>query len=127
MSFVMLSLWNALGVPSTKIPVDVAIIVSYILPPLVCYFALAALAVMPQTRAMQVALWPIFALLALRVAASVDMSRGNPDLRIINGVFAVRTFNTKLPISRLIQHFPPSVPHLISPSVPSSGHWQKSL
>ena len=99
-SSVMLSLWNALGVPPKKIPVNATILVSFIFPPLVCYLALAALAVIPQTRATRIALWPTFALLALRGVASVDMSRDNPDLRVINGFFAVSTFNANLPILR---------------------------
>ena len=65
-SFAMLSLWDALKAPLTRTPIDTA----YILLPLVCYLSLAILAIIPQTRSARIASWPIFALLALRAAAS---------------------------------------------------------
>jgi len=73
------SLRNGLGVPPTKIPVDGTMFILYVLPPVVCYFVVALLAVTPQTRAVRVALWPLVALLALRAALSVDMSLGKPE------------------------------------------------
>ena len=69
-SFAILSLWDALKAPLTRTPIDTAIFASYILPPLVCYLSLAILAIIPQTRSARIASWPIFALLALRAAAS---------------------------------------------------------
>ena len=64
---------GAIGVPTTKAPINVATFVSYVLPPLLFYFAMAVLAITPQTRALRVAFWPVVALLALRAAFSVDM------------------------------------------------------
>ena len=88
-SFVVLSLRNALGVPSTTIPIDRTTFVSYVLPPVVCYFVVALLAVTPRTRAIRVALWPLVASLALRAAFSVDMSLGRPELKFLSSDMAV--------------------------------------
>lgn len=86
----ILSLWNFLGVPSAKIPIDSTTFVSHVLPPLVCYFVAAFLAVAPQTRIARIALWPLVAFLALRAALSVDMSLGKTKLKF-NNVFVVST------------------------------------
>lgn len=73
-----------LGIPSTKVPIDVITSVSYVLPPVVCYFVVAVLAVTPQTHTLRVALWPVIAFLALRAAISVDMSLGIPERKLFN-------------------------------------------
>ncbi|KAG6371945.1 hypothetical protein JVT61DRAFT_8958 [Boletus reticuloceps] len=83
-SFAASSLRNALGVPSTKIPIDGTTFVSYVLPPLVCTFVAALLAVKPHTRAGRIALWPLTTLLALRAALSVDMSLGRTEQKILD-------------------------------------------
>ncbi|KAF8551998.1 hypothetical protein OG21DRAFT_1416889 [Imleria badia] len=83
-SFAVVFLRNALGVPSTKIPIDGTTLVSYVLPPSVCYLVVALLAVTPQTRTVRVALWPLVALLALRAALSVDMSLGRTERKYLN-------------------------------------------
>ena len=88
-SFAVLSLRSALGVPSIQIPIDGTTYVLYVLPPVVCYFVVALLAVTPQTRAVRVALWPLVALLALRAALSVDMSLGKPELKFLSSDMAV--------------------------------------
>lgn len=88
--------WNALGVPATKIPVNATTLVSYVLPPVVCYFGVALLAVTPQTRAIRVALWPLVALLALRAALSVDMSHGRFERKAFNIDLVVSTFDTNI-------------------------------
>ncbi|KAH0826892.1 hypothetical protein J3R83DRAFT_4438 [Lanmaoa asiatica] len=75
---------DALGVPSTKIPIDAVTLVSYVLPPVLCYFVVAALAVTPQTRAVRVALWPLVVSLALRAAVCVDMSLGIPERKFLD-------------------------------------------
>ena len=98
-SFSVSSLWDALGIPSTRIPIDgpsTVTFVSYVFPPLVCYFVAAVLAVTPQTRTARVALWPLTALLALRAALSVDLSFGKIGLKLNNFVFVVSIFNTTL-------------------------------
>ena len=88
-SCVMLSLRNAFGIPSIKIPLDSATLVSYVLPSIASYFALAVLAVTSQTRSVRVALWPLVALLALRATLSVDMSQGKPEYLLLNSMFVV--------------------------------------
>lgn len=85
----MLALRNALGVPSTQIPIDGTTFVSYVLPPVVCFFVVALLAVTPRTRTLRVALWPLTALLALRAALSVDMSLGKAGYEFNNTNFVV--------------------------------------
>lgn len=84
MTFVSSSLRGALGLPATKVPISIITFASYVIPPLVCYFAVALLAVTPQTHAVRVALWPVVALLAFRTVVSVDMSRGIPELKFLN-------------------------------------------
>ncbi|KAG8218009.1 hypothetical protein J3R82DRAFT_6201 [Butyriboletus roseoflavus] len=78
------SLREALGIPSTRIPIDVTTLVSYVLPPVVCYFVVAVLAVTPHTRAVRIGLWPIVSLLAFRAALSVDMSLGKTERKFLN-------------------------------------------
>ena len=86
---------NGLGVPSTKIPIDGTTFVLYVLPPVVCHFIVAFLAVTPRTRAVRVALWPLVALLALRAALSVDMSLGKPEQGYFNIILVVSLFRHK--------------------------------
>lgn len=116
----MLPFWNALGVPSTKLPLDVSTSVSYVLPPSVLSAVIGLLAMMPRTRAARVALWPIVALLALRAAVGVDMSLGKPGLRIMNAYFAVSVLQrkncSKLGAQIYIDFFRP--PCLLLPPVP---------
>ncbi|KAF8552008.1 hypothetical protein OG21DRAFT_1444205 [Imleria badia] len=114
-SFFVLSLRNALGVPSTKIPIDGTTFVSYVLPPSICYFVVAFLAVIPQTRIVRVALWPLVALLALRAALSVDMSLGrlerkslNIDLVLFMLTVAARTLDWTLAKEPLVRHLRPA-------------------
>jgi hypothetical protein len=94
-SFFVLSLRNGLGVPLTTIPINATTFVLYVLPPLTCYFVVALLAVIPQTRAVRVALWPLVALLALRAALSMDMSLGKPEGKFLNMLMAVSVFQTQ--------------------------------
>ncbi|KAG6371950.1 hypothetical protein JVT61DRAFT_8964 [Boletus reticuloceps] len=114
-SFVVPSLWNALGVPSAKLPIDGPTLLSYVLPPLVCHFVAAVLAVTPRTRTIRVALWPLVALLALRAALSVDMSQGrterkflNVDLVLFMLSVAARTLDWSLAEVPLVRHLHPT-------------------
>lgn len=91
----VLSLQNALGVPSAKVPIDSATLVLYILPPLVTYFLVAVLAVSPNTRTVLVALWPLVALLTLRAGISVDLSFGKTERTINNVGLVVSVFRNK--------------------------------
>jgi hypothetical protein len=68
---------GAIGVPTTKAPINVPTFVSYVLPPVLFYFVLAVLAITPQTGALRMAFWPVVTLLALRAAFSVDMVPSN--------------------------------------------------
>ena len=90
--FAVSSLQNVLGVPPAKVPLDATTFVSYVIPPVICYFVVAVLAVTPQTRAVRVASWPVVALLAFRAAVSVDMSQGNPGRKFLNIDLVVRIF-----------------------------------
>ena len=91
-TFVAPSLRNALGVPSTKIPIDGTTFVLYVLPTVVCKFVVALLAVTPQTRTARVALRPLIVLFALRAALSVDMSLGRPERKYLNIDMVVSVF-----------------------------------
>ncbi|KAF9242141.1 hypothetical protein BU15DRAFT_44403 [Melanogaster broomeanus] len=79
MSFAALSLRDVLRVPSTPVSMNLANFLSYLLPPVLSYFGVAVLVVMPRTQSLRVALWPLVALLALRATLSFDFSLGNPE------------------------------------------------
>ena len=88
----MLSIWDALRVPSTRIPISISTLVWYILPHAVSTFVMAVLAITPNSRLARVAFWPIIALLALRVIASVDVSLGKPEGKLAQAFFVVSVF-----------------------------------
>ncbi|KAG8212916.1 hypothetical protein J3R82DRAFT_11271 [Butyriboletus roseoflavus] len=67
-------MWAVLGIPTTKVPINAATLVSYVLPPLILCFVMAVLAVTPQTRVFRVACWPVVVLLALRATFSIDVA-----------------------------------------------------
>ena len=72
-------MWDVLGVPAAKAPINIATFLSYVLPPLLFYFVMAIMAITPHTRALRVAFWPVLALLACHGAFSVDMAPNNPE------------------------------------------------
>ena len=75
MSFTSSPLQDTVGESSTKVLVaEVATFISHVLPPILCYFAMAMLAITPRTRIVRIALFPAMVLLALRAAVPVDMS-----------------------------------------------------
>ncbi|KAG6373497.1 hypothetical protein JVT61DRAFT_6655 [Boletus reticuloceps] len=109
-----LYLWNALGVPSTRIPIDNTTFISHVLPLVLFYFASAVLAVTPQTHAVRVALWPLIALLTLRTVLSVDMSSGKPEYSVLDTIFVVhilcaatRSLGWTLAKGPLVRHLRP--------------------
>ena len=75
MPFTSSPLQDTLGESSTKVLIaEVATFISHILPLILCYFAMAALAITPRTRTIRIALFPVMVLLALRAAVPLDMS-----------------------------------------------------
>ena len=63
--------------------------VSHVLPPILGYFTVALLAVIPNTHVFRLALWPAVALSAWRAGASLDMSVTDPDQRYNSTLFVV--------------------------------------
>ncbi|KAG9318908.1 hypothetical protein JVU11DRAFT_1018 [Chiua virens] len=114
MSFVL----RALGGPSAKISIGIIYFVLYVLPPVVCYFAVAVLAITPQTHTTRVALWPLTALLALRAVVSVDTSHEKPEhqisdinlMALVISMFliATRTLGWTLTKEPFVRHFRPA-------------------
>ena len=92
----MLLLWDELGIPPTQVPISLQTFISYVIPPVACYFVAAVLVITPQTRAIRVALWPIIALLAFRAAVSVDISHGKPEQKCFNVQLLVCVFQHEL-------------------------------
>ena len=92
MSFAASTMWAAIGVPTTKAPINVTTFLSYILPPVLFYFVMAVLAIKPQTRALRVALWPVIALLAFRAAFSVDMALSSFERKFHNDLAVSGSF-----------------------------------
>ena len=87
-----IDMWAAIGVPTTKAPINVATFVSYVLPPTLLYLVMAVLAVTPQTRTLRVAFWPVVALLALRAAFSVDMAPSDSEQKFHNDLAVSDSF-----------------------------------
>ncbi|KAG9313305.1 hypothetical protein JVU11DRAFT_5609 [Chiua virens] len=111
----MSAILGVLGITSTKRPVDVLIVVSYILPPILCYPLVAVLAITPRTHAIRVAIWPIVTLLALRavVSENVSIGKSRPEafdtaLRILMFTIVVRTFEWTLAKEPLVRHLRPA-------------------
>ncbi|KAH7926245.1 hypothetical protein BV22DRAFT_1009446 [Leucogyrophana mollusca] len=78
MSFALVTARNVLRLAPTRSPLTAHSFVSDILPPIACYFATAVLVLIPRTRWIRLALWPITLLLAFRAALSTDFSMNDP-------------------------------------------------
>ncbi|KAF8838766.1 hypothetical protein BDN67DRAFT_1012866 [Paxillus ammoniavirescens] len=111
MSFVALYLPDVLRIPSTRVPIDPTNFASYVLPPVLSYFAVAVLAVTPQTHSLRIALWPFVALLALRAAMSLDVpQRKSLNINLVLSMFAIaaRTLDWTLQKEPLKRHIRPA-------------------
>ena len=78
-----------LHVPLTRQPFDIHSVIIYLLPACLSYIVVAILVVLPGTRTLRVALWPLIAILAFRGAVSVDLSNGDPHKTYRNVDFGV--------------------------------------
>jgi len=78
-----------LHLPSTRQPFDIRSTVTYLLPACLSYIMVAILVMLPGTRTLRIALWPLIALLAFRAAVYVDLSNGDPQRTHLNVDFAV--------------------------------------
>ncbi|KAI6138545.1 hypothetical protein BKA82DRAFT_4235258, partial [Pisolithus tinctorius] len=77
---------DILRVPPTsaRVPLDIYTVFAYVLPLCLFYQLVAVLVILPGTRMLRIALWPLIVFLALRVAMFVDFSRGNPQWSCLN-------------------------------------------
>ena len=75
--------------PSTRYPFDIRSAITYLLPACLSYVTVAILVMLPGTRLLRIALWPLIALLAFRAAACVDFSNSDPQSTYHNTKFAV--------------------------------------
>ncbi|KAG1720581.1 hypothetical protein EDB19DRAFT_1776134 [Suillus lakei] len=80
----MLSLPDGLRLPTARVPLTAENFASGILPPVVCYFVTAFLVLLPRTRPVRIALWPITAILAFCAGTSLDVCMGQPKLHFLN-------------------------------------------
>ena len=87
----MSSFLDAVGIPSTQVPISLTTLLSHVVPFAVSCIAMAVLATAPRTRAFRIAFWPIVTLLTVR-AAFVDWSLGRPELIFLNGELMVCIF-----------------------------------
>ncbi|KAI6151250.1 hypothetical protein BKA82DRAFT_4125575 [Pisolithus tinctorius] len=81
------ALWtDILRVPPTsaRVPFDIYTFFAYVLPPCLFYQIVAVLVILPGTRMLRIALWPLIVFLALRVVMFVDFSCGNPQWSYLN-------------------------------------------
>ena len=75
MSFTSSTLQDTVGESCTKaLTPEVVAIITHVLPVILCYFAMAVLAITPQTRTVRIALLPVVVVLALRAAVPMDVS-----------------------------------------------------
>ncbi|KAL4064185.1 hypothetical protein V8B97DRAFT_1876111 [Scleroderma yunnanense] len=80
---------NIVHFPLTKVPFDVYSTITYVLPASLSYIVVATLVMLPGTRTLRIALWPLIALLAFRAAVCVDFSNGDPQSTYLNVDFAL--------------------------------------
>ncbi|KIJ16650.1 hypothetical protein PAXINDRAFT_168165 [Paxillus involutus ATCC 200175] len=134
---------DVLRIPPTRAPIDPTNFASYVLPPVLSYFAVAILAVTPQTHSLRVALWPLIALLALRAATSLDLSFDVPQRKLLNVdlvlcmfAIATRTLEWTLHKEPLKRHIrpagatPSTIMDALDLAVNLRGHgwdWSKGL
>ncbi|KAI6009032.1 membrane bound O-acyl transferase family-domain-containing protein [Pisolithus marmoratus] len=87
-------LTDVLRVPpvSERLLLNTYTLFAYVLPPCFSYYAVALLVILPGTRVLRIALWPLIALLAFRAAVSVDFTGGDPILVYLNINFALIMF-----------------------------------
>ena len=76
-------------IPLTRQPFDIHSAIVYLLPACLSYIVIATLVVLPGTRTLRVALWPLITILAFRGAVSVDLSNGDPQKSYRNVDFGV--------------------------------------
>lgn len=110
----MLSSWDVIP---TRVPISITALILYVLPPMVCYFVVAALAIMPRTGVLRAALWPVTCFLALRATVSVDMSPSQPWRNTINTslIASISTQTSsifRLILTRAVLHVLHCYPHL---------------
>ncbi|KAF8552901.1 hypothetical protein OG21DRAFT_1442750 [Imleria badia] len=75
-SFPLSLLQDTAGVSSPNLKAligEITTFISHVLPPILCYFLMAVLAITPQTQTIRLALCPVVVLLALRATVPVDM------------------------------------------------------
>ncbi|KAI6164112.1 hypothetical protein EDD17DRAFT_1725094 [Pisolithus thermaeus] len=95
---------------------DIYTFLAYILPAFLSYYIVAVLVILPETRMLRVALWPVTVFLAFRAAVTVDFSCKNPERTYINFGFAFAMFYIvmralewaclKDPLKRGVRHTP---------------------
>lgn len=85
---------DVLRVPPTSatLPFDIYTLLTYVLPAFLSYYIVAVLAILPGTRMLRLAIWPLTVFLAFRAAVSVDFSGKNPQRTYINFGFSFVMF-----------------------------------
>lgn len=93
MSYAAPAMWDTIqGVLKTITPINIATFISHVLPPVLFYFIIAALATMPHTRTLRMALWPVLSLFAWRATFSADapspLERQSSINLVVSALFA---------------------------------------
>lgn len=113
---------NVLHIPSTRQPLDIRSTITYLLPPCLSYIVVAILVILPGTRTLRIAVWPLIAILAFRAAVYVDLSNGDPkntfrnvQLELMMFIVAIRTQEWSFSKEPLKRHLRPinSTPSLV--------------
>jgi len=81
----MLSSLDYLRPISARAPLTTENFVFNIVPPVICYLITAFLVLLPRTKPIRVALWPITAILAFRASGQdMSMATRRPELQHLN-------------------------------------------
>ncbi|KAI6040569.1 hypothetical protein EDC04DRAFT_2602355 [Pisolithus marmoratus] len=75
-----------------RLPFNKYSFLAYILPAYLSYHVMALLVILPRTRLLRIALWPLITLLAFRAAVYIDFSGGDPKRTFVNVNFALIVF-----------------------------------
>ncbi|KAG6330097.1 hypothetical protein ID866_8993 [Astraeus odoratus] len=88
-----LSLVGALfRAPETRVPFNTSNVFEHVLPASFSYIVVAVLVILPGTRLLRIAVWPLIALLAFHASTYVDFSNGNTQLSHLNVDFGLIMF-----------------------------------
>ncbi|KAI6039567.1 hypothetical protein EDC04DRAFT_2568328 [Pisolithus marmoratus] len=86
------TLLETLSIDILRAPPTICTLFTHVLPPCFSYYVVAVLVILPDTRTLRVAMWPLIIFLAFRAAVSVDFSFEDPRQTHLNVDFTLFMF-----------------------------------